>query len=60
VVLFPPLHVGHPLGLLLRLPGRLQFAPVRAKCGGGGALWVAAVLIAPGTQGSWWLGQQEI
>jgi len=52
--------VGHPLGLLLRLPGRLQFAPVRAKCGGGGALWVAAVLIAPGTQGSWWLGQQEI
>ena len=41
-------------------PGGLGFAPVRARCGGGAAAWVAGVLAAPGTQGSWWLGQQEI
>ena len=34
--------------------------PMRARCGGGAAAWVAGVLAAPGTQGSWWLGQQEI
>ena len=39
-------------------PGGLGFAPVRARCGGGA--WVAGVLAAPGTQGSWWPGQQEI
>ena len=33
---------------------------LRARCGGGAAAWVARVLIAPGTQGSWQLGQQEI
>ena len=33
---------------------------VRAWCGGGAAAWVTGVLVAPGTQGSWWLGQQEI
>ena len=37
-----------------------MFAPVRARCRGGAAVWFTAVLIAPGTQGSWWLGQQEI
>ena len=37
-----------------------MFAPVRARCGGGAAAWVAGVLAAPGTQGSWRLGQQEI
>ena len=37
-----------------------MFAPVRARCGGGAAAWVAGVLAAPGTQGGWWLGQQEI
>ena len=36
-------------------PGGLGSAPVRARCGGGAAAWSA-----PGTQGSWWLGQQEI
>jgi len=36
------------------------FALVRARYGGGAAAWVAVVLTAPGTQGSWWLGQQEI
>ena len=50
VVLFPPLHVGRPV----------EFAPVRARCGGGAAAWVAGVLAAPGTQGGWWLVKQEI
>ena len=30
-----------------------MFAPVRARCGGGAAAWVAGVLAAPGTRGSW-------
>ena len=47
-------------GLFLRLPWRTWSAPVRARCGGGAAFWVAGVLAAPGTQGSWWPGQQEI
>jgi len=29
-------------------------------CGGGTVAWVSGVLTAPGTQGSWQLGQQEI
>ena len=41
-------------------PGGLGFAPVRAGCGGGAAAWVVGILAAPGTQGSWRLGQQEI
>ena len=41
-------------------PGGLGFAPVRARCGGGAAAWVAGFLAAPATQRSWWLGQQEI
>ena len=41
-------------------PGGLGFTPVRARCGGGAAAWVAGVLAAPGTQGNWRLGQQEI
>ena len=41
-------------------PGGLWFAPVSARCGGGAAAWVAGVLTAPGTQGSWQRGQQEI
>jgi len=47
-------------GLLLQLPWRTWVCPVRARCGGSAAAWVAGVLAAPGTQGSWWLGQQEI
>ena len=31
-----------------------------AMCGGEAAAWVAGVLAAPGTQGGWRLGQQEI
>jgi len=33
---------------------------MKAKCEGGAAAWVAWVLAALGTQGSWQLGQQEI
>ena len=61
VVLFPPLYVGRPLGFSSwGCPGGLGFAPMRARCGGGAAAWVAGVLAAPGTQGGWRLGQQEI
>ena len=41
-------------------PGGLGSAPVKARYGGGAAACVAGVLAAPGTQGSGWLGQQEI
>jgi len=41
-------------------PGGLGFASLRARCGGGAAAWVTGVLAAPGSQESWWLGQQEI
>ena len=41
-------------------PGGLGFAPGRARHGGGASAWVAGVLAAPGTQGGWRLGQQEI
>ena len=41
-------------------PGGLGSAPVRASCGGGAAAWVTVVLAAPGTQGSWQLGQHEV
>ena len=60
VVLYPPLHVGRALGLPLRLLWRTGFAPVRARGEGGATAWVAGVLAAPGTQGSWWIGQQEL
>ena len=61
MVLFPPLHVGHPLGFTPEAALEdLGLPPVRAKCGGGATSWVAGVLAAPGTQGSWQLGQQEI
>ena len=38
----------------------LGLPPMRARCGGRAAAWVAGVLAAPGTQGSWRLGQQEM
>ena len=41
-------------------PWGLRSASVRARCEGCAAAWVAGVLAAPGTQGSWRLGQQEI
>ena len=46
--------------LLLRCPEGLGFASLSARCGHGAASWVTGALAAPGTQGSWWLGQQEI
>ena len=33
---------------------------MRARGGGGAAAWVAGILAAPGAQGGWRLGQQEI
>ena len=33
---------------------------MKARGGGGAAAWVTGFLAAPGTQGSWCLGQQEI
>jgi len=61
VVLFPPLYVGRLLGFAPE-PAleELGFAPVRVRYGDGTAAWVAGVLAALGTQGNWWLGQQEI
>ena len=47
-------------GLLLRLPWRTWLCPCKGQCGGGAAAWVTGVLAAPGTQGGWRLGQQEI
>ena len=41
-------------------PGGLAFTPLKARCGSGAAAWVSGVLAAPCTQGSWWLGKQEI
>ena len=34
--------------------------PVRARCRDGATAWLAGILEVPGTQGSLWLGQQEI
>ena len=51
VVLFPPLHVGCPLGFSSSgCHGGLGFSPVRARCGGGTAAYVTGVLAAPGTR----------
>ena len=41
-------------------PRGLGSSPMRARYRGGAAAWVAGVLAAPGTQGSWQLGKQEI
>ena len=61
MVLFPSLHVGHPLGFAPEAALEdLGLPPVSARCGGGAAAWVTGVLAAPGTQGSWQVGQQEI
>ena len=60
MVLFPLLHVGFPLGSATEVAlGGLGSASVKARCGGGTAAWVAGVLAAPGTQGSWWLGSRK-
>ena len=41
-------------------PGGLGSASLRARYRGGVAAWVAGLLAAPGTQGTWWLGLQEM
>ena len=57
----PTSACGSSTGVCSRAcPGGLGCAPVRVRCGGGAAAWVAGVLAAPGSQGSWRLGQQEI
>ena len=60
MVLFPLLHVDHPLAFAPEVSWRTCVAPVRATCGGGAAAWIAGVLAAAGPQGGWQLGQQEI
>ena len=50
--------MARPLGFAPE--AALEDLAVRARCGGGAAAWVAGVLAAPGTQGGWRLGQQEI
>ena len=60
LALFPPLDMGSTGLCSWGCPRGLGFAPVRVRCGGGAAAWVTGVLEAPGTQGSWRLGQQEI
>ena len=52
--------MGCPLGFAPEAALENLGLPVRARCGGGAAAWVTGVLAAPGTQGSWQLGQQEI
>ena len=60
MVLFPPLDIGCPLGFAPEAALEDLVCPCEAKCGSGEAAWVTGVLAAPGTQGSWQLGQQEI
>ena len=61
MVLFPWLYIWVvQWGLLLRVPWKTWVCPSEDKCRGGAAAWVTGVLAAPGTQGSWWLGQQEV
>ena len=60
MVLFPPLYTGHPLGFAPEAALEDLVFPCEARCGAGASAWVAGVLAAPGTQASWWLGQQEI
>ena len=43
--------MGHPLGFAPEVALGDLGLPVRARCGGGTAAWVAGVLAAPGTQG---------
>ena len=41
-----------PLGFALEAALEDLGLPLKARCGGGSAAWVAVVLAAPGTQGS--------
>ena len=46
-------------GLLLSCPGGLGFAPVRARCGGGAAAWVAGILAHQVLRGVGGLGSRK-
>ena len=59
-VLFPHLQWFVHWGLLLRLPWRTWVCPSEGKVWRWCSCWVTGVLAAPGPQGSWQLGQQEI
>ena len=52
--------MGRPQGFAPEAALEALGAPMRARCGAGAAAWIIEALAAPGTQGSWWLGQQEI
>ena len=58
MILFPPLHVGHPLGFASVASLEDLGLACEGQVGGGAFSWVAGVLEAPGTQGGWLLGQQ--
>ena len=60
MVVFPPLNVGCPLGFAPEAALEGLSLPHEGRGAGGAAAWVAGVLAAPGTQGSWRLGQQEV
>ena len=48
MVLFPPLHVGLPLGIAPEAALEGLGLPREGQVGGGAAAWVAGVLAAPG------------
>ena len=55
------LHMGFNCGFISTSACRSSTGVCSQGCpGGGAAAWVTGVLVAPGTQGSWQLGQQEI
>ena len=58
--LFPPLRVTHPLGFAPEAALEDWGCPYEGRCGGGAAAWAAGVLAAPGPQGGWQPGQQEM
>ena len=52
--------MGHPLGFAPEAALEDLSLPREGQVWSGAAAWFAGVLAAPGTQGSWQLGQQEI
>ena len=60
VILFPPLHVGRLLRFAPEAAPEDWVCSCEGQCRGGATTWAAGVLAAPGTQGGWELGRQEI
>ena len=52
--------MGRPLGFAAEAAMKTWVCPGEVQVGCGVAPWVTGVLAAPGTQGCWQLGQQEI